>query len=101
MTTATKTVNNIELTTLELDFNSRVYIQRVIYSYMQNNDLTEMQTFTYNQLIDLFQDATIWISANERAVISMLLANETLRTDITDVQRQNVVRVALTVGGAN
>ena len=89
----TKTINNTELTTVELDFNSRVYVQRVIYTHMKNNNLTELQTSTYDQLIDLFQDATIWMSANERAIVSTLVAKDLTRTDITDVQRENVKRV--------
>ena len=91
MTTAT-------LTTLELDFNSRVYVQRVIYTYMKNNNLTELQTSTYDALIDLFQDATIWISDNERAIVSALISKvDFFRTDITDVQRENVKRVFNTI----
>jgi hypothetical protein len=99
-TMTTKTINNIELTTLELDYNSRVYVQRKIYSYMQNNELTEMQTFTYNQLIDLMQDATIWVSANERAILSALVSKDLTRTDITPTQRNNVKSVLNILGKA-
>ena len=100
MNTATKIINNIELTTLELDYNSRVYVQRVIYSFMQKNELTELQTFTYNQLIDLMQDGTIWVSANERAILSALVSRDLTRTDITQTQRDNVKRVLNTLGKA-
>ena len=90
-------MNTATLTTLELDFNSRVYVQRVIYTYMKNNNLTELQTSTYNQLIDLFQDATIWISENERAIVSHLVSADLNRKDITETQRENVKRVFNTI----
>jgi len=97
MNTASKIVDNTELTIVELDFNSRVYVQRVIWSFIKNVNLTEMQKSTYNQLIDLMQDATIWVSANERAVLSHLISKDLLRTDITETQRENVKRVYATI----
>jgi aspartate/glutamate racemase len=93
MNTASKIVNNTELVIVELDFNSRVYVQRVIYSFMKNNKLTALQTSTYDQLIDLMQDATIWASANERAILAYLVSKDLNRKDITEAQRENVKRV--------
>jgi hypothetical protein len=93
MNTSSKIVNNTELVIVELDFNSRVYVQRLIWSFMKNNKLTTLQTSTYDQLIDLMQDATIWASANERAVLAYLVSKDLNRKDITEAQRNNVKRV--------
>jgi hypothetical protein len=90
MNTASKIVDNTELTILNLDFNSRVYVQRVIYSYMQNNNLTAAQNDTFDKMIDLFQDATIWISANEKAVVAKLIELHTSKIIPTPEQAKNV-----------
>jgi hypothetical protein len=101
MNTASKIVDNTELTILELDFHSRVYVQRVIYSLIKNDkNLTPMQISNWDRLIDLMQDATIWVSANERAVISTLVFRDLHRTDITEAQRENVKRVYKTIAKA-
>jgi len=91
-------MNTATLTTVELNYNERVYVQRVIYTYMQNNDLTQLQTFTYDQLIDRMQDGTIWMDFNERAVVSQLVARDLKRTDLTATQRENVKHVLNILG---